>query len=272
MIARNLLFVHLKGLIVLLFFAASARFSNGYASTYFPEARSKPDDWHILRQGFQLVEHYDHKAVAKELGRFSQNYFNRLKARITAHQSFLNSRVKGREVPAELALLPLIESALDGNAISPARAVGIWQFMPETAKAYGLKVSKHDDDRKDIVKATEAALNLLEALYDETGDWLLAIAAYNVGLRRIHQAVAKTPESEPDFWQLSLPRETRQFVARLLALSKVVYAPEQHGLRLPALKKPALHTGLWIEEHENCKQFMVLGKLATGQLSWMDNR
>ena len=245
MIARNLLFAYLKGLIVLLLFTVSGRFSICTASSYLPESKGRPDDWHVLRQGFQLVEHYDHQAVARELGRFSQSYFNRLKARITAHQGFLNSEVKEREVPAELALLPLIESALDGNAISPASAAGIWQFMPATARAYGLKVSRQYDDRKDIVKATEAALNLLEALYDETGDWLLAIAAYNVGLRRIRQELAKSADSDPDFWTLSLPRETRQFVARLLALSKVVHAPEQHGLRLPALSSASVNAGLW---------------------------
>ena len=256
MIARNLLFASLKGLTVLLLFIVS--FQARSASLYLSSgARGSQDGWHLLRERFQLVEHYSHKAVAKELGRFSQAYFNRLRSRIVAHQGFLNSEVGERKVPAELALLPLIESALDGNAISPARAAGVWQFMPETARACGLKVTRQSDDRKDIVKATEAALNLLEDLYDQTGDWLLAIAAYNVGAGRIQRAITKAAVAEPDFWQLSLPRETRQFVARLLALSKVVYAPEQHGLRLPALK-PAnrMHAGFretepefWQEPH-----------------------
>ena len=272
MIARNLLLVRLKNIIVLLLFVASARFGTGYASAYLPEARSRPDGWHVLRQGFQLVEHYDHKAVAREMGRFSQSYFNRLKARITAHQGFLNSEVKDRAMPAELALLPLVESALDGNAISPARAAGIWQFMPATARAYGLEVSKHYDDRKDIVKATEAALNLLETLYNETGDWLLAIAAYNVGIRRIRQEVARKSESEPDFWRLSLPKETRQFVARLLALSKVVYAPEQHGLRLPALKPDFANVGLWDWKPDADNRFLLLSRLRADSLLWVDER
>ena len=267
MIARNLLFAQLKNLIVLLLFVVSSPLSAS-----LPEARRKPDDWHILRQGFQLVEHYDHKAVARELGRFSQSYFNRLKARIIAHQGFLNSKVKGRKIPAELALLPLIESALDGNAISPARAAGIWQFMPATAKAYGLTVNHQDDDRKDIVKATDAALNLLEALYDETGDWLLAIAAYNVGARRIRQAVAKTSNSEPDFWDLSLPKETREFVARLLALSKVIYAPEQHGLLLPALKQSSANAAVWEIETGFGRQLSSLGRLTAATPLWMDER
>lgn len=92
-----------------------------------------------------------------------------------------------------------------------------------------------------IAKATDAALNLLEALYDETGDWLLAIAAYNVGIRRIHQAASNNKNVKAGFWGLPLPGETREFVARLLALSKVVYESQPHGLMLPVLEYKAVH-------------------------------
>lgn len=193
-------------------------------------------DWQILRDKFQLTDYYDHRAVQAELGKFSQNYFNRLQKRLKKYQAFINHKVSEQGLPAELALLPLVESALDAEAISPASAVGFWQFMPDTAKAYGLEISDHFDARKDLALSTEAALKLLQQLYKETDDWLLAIAAYNAGIVRINREMAKQDRNYGDFWRLSLPKETRQFVARLLALSQIVMAPEQHGLSLPALK------------------------------------
>ena len=233
--AKNVLATDCKRLFMMLVLGMICYLRIAWVAAHSDSAFHTNGDWHSLRKGFQLTHHYEHKAVALELSRFSQHYFNRLRSRITAHQAFINSKVNGRSLPAELALVPLIESALDGEAISPAKAVGFWQFMPATARAYGLKVTSTYDGRKDLIGATDAALNLLQALYNETGDWLLAIAAYNVGARRVHKAVANARGDTPDFWKLSLPRETRKFVARLLALSRVISAPEQHGLNLPEL-------------------------------------
>ena len=167
----------------LLFFLVLGFQAFGYASRSYSEPNypGSESSWHELRQGFRLMDHYHDAAVTSEVRQFSQRYFDRLRKRILSHQAYLNTQVRGKNVPAELALLPLIESALNAEARSPANAVGFWQFMPDTAKAYGLAVSGQQDGRKDLVLATDAALRLLERLYDETGDWLLAIAAYNVG-------------------------------------------------------------------------------------------
>ena len=209
-----------------------------------------PDDWQMLRNRFQLMGHYDDYAVHGELDKFSQNYFNRLKKRLQAYQAFLNREVCSRNMPAELALLPMIESTLDAEAVSPARAAGLWQLMPETARAYGLQVSEHHDERKELVQSTQAALSFLQALYRETNDWLLAIAAYNVGAGKINRALSHLDETPVDFWKLSLPGETRQFVARLLALSCVIMEPQQYGLTLPTLRPVHFRSG--IQQYEPC--------------------
>lgn len=204
----------------------------------FPDPVSNESDWHQLRQDFQLKGYYYDEAVTAEVELFPQKYFDDWRERILKHQAYLNSKVKGKGLPGELALLPLIESELNGEARSPANAVGFWQMMPRTAKAYGLTVSDSNDGRKDLVLATDAALRHLEQLYKEMGDWVLVIAAYNIGGYRLRTLIKKSKSS--NFWELDIPRETRRHVAKLLALSRVIHAPEQHGLKLPMLSTTQL--------------------------------
>lgn len=203
--------------------------------------------WHQLRQDFRLTHYYYDEAVTAEVGLFCQKYFDDWKDRIGAHQAYLNLKVKGKGMPGEVALLPLIESELNAEARSPSNAVGFWQMMPRTAKAYGLQVSDHNDGRKDLVLATDAALRHLEQLYKEMGDWVLAIAAYNIGGYRLRTLI-KNSKSD-NFWELQIPRETRRHVAKLLALSRVIHSPEQHGLKLPALPSmPLSGNQFWPDE------------------------
>ena len=136
-------------------------------------------------------------------------------------------------------MLPLIESELNLKARSSARAMGLWQLMPRTARAYGLTVSKKCDERTDLEKATDAALTYIEYLYRRTNDWILTIAAYNAGLYRVKQSIDLARESgeysDAGFWSLDLPAETRKHVAKFLALSHVVLLPGKHGIKLPSL-------------------------------------
>ena len=124
---------------LLLFFMVLGLQASGYASSSYSEPvyPGSESSWHDLRQGFRLMDHYHDAAVTAEVRQFSQRYFDRLRKRILSHQAYLNTQVRGKNIPAELALLPLIESALNAEARSPANAVGFWQFMPDTAKAYG---------------------------------------------------------------------------------------------------------------------------------------
>ena len=156
-------------------------------------------------------------------------------------------RVKARGLPTELALLPVIESAYDPFARSPAGPTGIWQFMPATAREAGLREDWWYDGRRDIVASTEAALDYLTALqqrYD--GDWLLALSAYNAGSARVNRAIRRNrSQGRPvDFWHLPLPEETRNYVPKLLALRTIIADPAAYGIALPELANSSYFTSI----------------------------
>ncbi|WP_461535071.1 lytic transglycosylase domain-containing protein [Spongorhabdus nitratireducens] len=193
--------------------------------------------WQSLRDGFQLSEHYQAKEVSNHLQRYDQYYFTELQPRIQLYQRHLNIRFLQTGLPAELALLPLIESRLKGSARSQAKAVGFWQFTEVTAKSYGLVINKHFDGRKDFLLSTEAAISYLQDMHRRLDNWLLVVAAYNVGethIRKVLRRALKTGKA--DFWRLKLPLETRQHVARLLALSHIIHTAGDCGIQLPSLE------------------------------------
>ncbi|WP_461535074.1 lytic transglycosylase domain-containing protein [Spongorhabdus nitratireducens] len=194
-------------------------------------------DWESMRRGFKLGDHYHGKEVAAYTGAYGQRYFNYVGPQVLLYQSYLNNRVLQTGIPAELALLPLIESGLQGKARSPARAVGFWQFMEGTAKIYGLTIDPHFDARCDFILSTEAAITYLEEMHQRLGCWLLVIAAYNAGEGYIRRALKQAGKNgQRNFWQLKLPAETRQHVARILALSRVIATPERYRVKLPVLE------------------------------------
>ena len=145
-------------------------------------------------------------------------------------------------MPLELALLPVVESAFNPVAYSRARASGLWQFIPGTGRRYDLKQNWYYDGRRDVVAATTAALDYLQFLAEEfDGDWLLAVAAYNCGEANIARAVKKNRAAgkPTDFFSLKLPRETRAYVPKLLAMRRIVHDPAAHGLEFaPIANQP----------------------------------
>ncbi len=154
-------------------------------------------------------------------------------------------KVRERNMPVELVLLPIVESAFDPFAYSHGRASGIWQFVPGTARRYGLKMNWWYDGRRDVYLATDAALNYLEDLHRLfKGDWLLALAAYNSGEGNVLKAVRKNRRKglPADFWHLDLPRETRDYVPKLLALAALVRDPHREQWKLPPIPNHPLLT------------------------------
>jgi membrane-bound lytic murein transglycosylase D len=143
------------------------------------------------------------------------------------------TELEARGMPLELALLPVVESAFEPYAYSRARAAGMWQFIPGTGSRFGLKQNWWYDGRRDVVESTRAAFDYLQFLHDEfNGDWLLAIAAYNCGEMNVQRAVEyNVAHHKPiDFWSLKLPKETRAYVPKLLAMRRLVADPEAYGL------------------------------------------
>lgn len=157
---------------------------------------------------------------------------------------FITSEVRKRNMPMELALLPIVESAFDPFAYSHGRASGIWQFVPWTGKRYGMKLNWWYDGRRDIYASTKGALDYLQRLYNYFDhDWLLALAAYNSGEGNVRKAIKRNQRKHKptDFWSLKLPKETQAYVPKLLALADLVRQPETYGLHFNAIEnKPFL--------------------------------
>lgn len=200
----------------------------------------EPDDvWARIRAGFTmpLEELAERPRVQRERRWFAGNpaYFDRVAQRAHPYLHYLVQEAERRELPLELTLMPVIESAFQPFAYSPSHAAGIWQFVPGTARKYGLKRSWWYDGRRDIVESTRAAFDYLERLHAEfEGDWLLAVAAYNCGEGNVNRAIRRNLKAgkPTDFWSLPLPRETRHYVPRLIAVVSVVANPDRYGISL----------------------------------------
>ena len=193
------------------------------------------DFWPAIRAEMQLDHHLSEKRVQQEI-RWLQThpeYWARLGPRMQRYLPYILSQIQEKGLPAELTLLPVVESALDPYAFSPSGASGLWQFMRPTAKQYGLRINNSYDGRRDVIDATDAALTFLLDLHERFDDWQLALAAYNAGGGTVSKAIRKSQHR--DFFRLRLPRETRAFVPRLLALSAVIAEPDAFGIELPAI-------------------------------------
>ena len=200
----------------------------------------KPDLWEMTRANMRLDHHLDNSTVKKHLSWYAEHdkYLNRMTGRASRYYYYILHEVIKRGLPTELALIPAVESSYDPFAKSPAKAAGAWQFMPATGDYFGLKRTWWYDGRRDVVASTHAALDYLEYLHDYfEGDWLLAMAAYNAGEGTVGRAVKRNRKAgkPTDFWHLKLPKETRHYVPKILAISAVFQHPEQYGLALAPL-------------------------------------
>lgn len=197
-----------------------------------------------MRAGFRLDDSGEHRAIDQQLHWYADNpdYLQRAFGRADLYLYHIVTELEARGMPLELALLPVVESAFEPYAYSRARATGLWQFIPGTGSRYGLRQDWWYDGRRDIVESTRAALDYLQSLHDEfNGDWLLAIAAYNCGELIIERSVAmnRAAGRPIDFWNLWLPRETRAYVPKLLAMRRLVADPRAYGLEItPIANQP----------------------------------
>jgi membrane-bound lytic murein transglycosylase D len=198
-----------------------------------------PDLWHRIRVGFQL-EALDSPLVMEHENWYSSrpDYIKRFVDRGSRYLHYIVEQVERRNMPTEIALLPVIESAFTPRAMSRAKASGIWQFIPSTGKLYGLKQDWWRDNRNDIVAATDAALNYLQRLYDMFGSWELALAAYNCGEGCVGRAIAWNQKRNlpTDYLSLArLPPETRNYVPKLIAVKNIVLAPLVYGIEIDSI-------------------------------------
>ncbi len=199
------------------------------------------DLWNRLRAGYRMnggQPIYNQRIEGQKSWFTSrQDYLNRLTARASRYIYHTVREAERRNIPTELALLPVIESSYDPTGTSSAAAAGLWQFIPSTGRIYGLNQSSTYDGRRDVIESTRAAYDFLTALYNQFGSWELALAAYNAGPGRVQNAIdANAARGLPtDYWSLRLPTETMNYVPRFLAVAEIVAKPEQYGVYLPAI-------------------------------------
>lgn len=206
------------------------------------EAKTQDADlWDRLRSGFAMDHSVDNPRVQAQLNWYVRHpgYIDRVVERGSRYLYHIVETTEERGLPSEYALLPIVESAFDPFAYSHGRAAGLWQFIPSTGKYFGLTQSWWHDDRRDVLAATDAALTYLERLANRfDGDYMLALAAYNSGGGTVSSAMRRNRNAgkPTDFWSLSLPRETRHYGPKLIALAKIIDNPEAYDIDLPSLK------------------------------------
>jgi membrane-bound lytic murein transglycosylase D len=199
-----------------------------------------PDLWARIRSGYAIPD-VDNTLVAKHVQWYSSRpeYLARTSGRASLYLYHVVQELEKRGMPTELALLPVIESAFNPQALSTADASGLWQFVPGTGKDFNLKQNMFKDERRGVLASTDAALTYLQRLYTMFGDWQLALAAYNWGEGNVQRAIQKNRAAgkPTDFESLAelMPAETRNYVPKLQAVKNIIANPGQYGVTLPLI-------------------------------------
>ena len=210
-----------------------------------PEVRLELDDrsarvdlWERVRNGFAMQDLDTELVHERERWYASRpDYVQRMTERGSRYLFHIVEELDRRGMPTELALLPFIESAYTPQAMSTAKASGMWQFIPSTGRDFLLRQNVFRDDRRDVLASTRAALDYLQKLYGMFGDWQLALAAYNWGEGSVQRAIARNQKAglPTDYINLKMPAETQLYVPKLQAVKNIVSRPQDFGLTLPQL-------------------------------------
>jgi membrane-bound lytic murein transglycosylase D len=231
-------------------------------SSVAPAPEEPKDIWERVRNGYQLQDSITlNPRIEQQRLWFVSNpsFIEKAGERSSPYIHFIVERLEQRNMPMELALLPMIESSYNPLAYSHAHAVGLWQFIPSTGRNFNLRQTNWYDGRRDVMASTDAAISYLTRLKEMfNGDWLLALAAYNAGEGRVSRAIERNQKLglPTDYWNLSLPAETQNYVPKLLALAQVVMTPQAYGVSLnPIANEPYF-------EKVEFKQRMDLARVA----------
>lgn len=233
-----------------------------YSIATLPVVQPQPetDLWDRIRNGFKLPES-DQRLTRIQEQNFTRNtsQIERIAERSRPYLFFIVEEVERRGMPMEIALLPMIESAFDPQALSPMKASGIWQFIPSTGKIYGLEQNAWYDGRRDIMQATNAALDHLQNLYQMFGDWELALAAYNCGEGCVARAQSRS--SGNDYVSIRLPQETRNYVPKLVAIRNIIREPQRFGVNLEKLPNEPYFLPVKLKHPMEAKQAARLAEM-----------
>lgn len=217
------------------------------ADVVLHDSRAGSDLWQRIRTRLALTA-TDHPRIQIYLEQLTRDPYHlyALSKRAQPFLHYIVEAVDRRGLPVELALVPMVESGFEPTAVSPRQAAGLWQFIPSTARQWGLADTRWYSGRHDLQASTEAALDYLEYLHGFfNGDWLLALAAYNAGEGTVQRALESNARNGrgTDFWSLPLPRETQAYVPKLLAIARVIANPRSYGIALQTIdNRPYLST------------------------------
>ena len=195
--------------------------------------------WDRIRRGFAMPNLQDPLVTDREQWYSSRpDYIQRMTERSSKYLFHIVEELERRQMPTELALLPFIESAFNPQAVSSAKAAGMWQFMPAAGKYFDLKQNAFRDDRRDVLASTRAALDYLQKLHGMFGDWHLALAAYNWGEGSVGRAIARNQKQGlgTGYLDLNMPAETRLYVPKLQAVKNIVADPQAFRTELPLIE------------------------------------
>jgi membrane-bound lytic murein transglycosylase D len=207
------------------------------------------DVWGRIRSGYAIPD-ISNSLVERHVKSYSlkPEYMARISGRASLYMFHVVQELEKRNMPTELALLPIIESAFNPQALSTASAAGLWQFVPGTGKDYDLKQNMFKDERRGVLASTDAALTYLQRLYTMFGDWQLALAAYNWGEGNVQKAIKKNQAlgKPTDFESLAdlMPAETRNYVPKLQAVKNIVANPGQYNVALPPIENQPYFTAV----------------------------
>jgi membrane-bound lytic murein transglycosylase D len=217
-----------------------APITNQQTSSRAVVAMAPPADlWERIRRGYAMPDLESDLVRDREQWYTTRpDYIFRMTERSKKYLFHIVEELELRGMPTELALLPFIESAFNPQAVSGAKAAGMWQFMPATGKYFELKQNAFRDDRRDVLASTRAALDYLQKLYGMFGDWHLALAAYNWGEGSVGRAIAKNKRAglNTTYTDLSMPMETRFYVPKLQAVKNIVATPDAFNSKLPLIE------------------------------------
>ncbi|MFI2810247.1 LysM peptidoglycan-binding domain-containing protein [Microbulbifer sp. JSM ZJ756] len=233
------------------------------------------DIWDRLRRGFNLARHTEHPKVRDYIAYYSRNegYMARVTERSRRYIFHIAEQLEAANLPMELALLPIVESAYDPFAYSHASASGMWQFIPATGRSFGLHQNWWYDGRRDVAASTRAAIKYFAYLNKKfDGDWALTLAAYNAGegtVRRARERNARRGKGT-SYWDLPLPRETQRYVPQLLALAEVISRPDHYRVPLHDVANEPYYTAVDVGSQIELAQAAQLADIEIEELQLLN--
>lgn len=238
------------------------------------EVNVSDDLWQRIREQLTFnVEQNRRVVVQRNWYAKNQAYLDRVAKRAKPYMHFIVEELEAANMPLEMALLPIVESAFDPFAYSHGRASGMWQFVPGTGTRFGMKQNWWYDGRRDVIASTKGAIKYLQYLHKFfDGDWLLALAAYNSGEGRVRRAVKNNARRNmpTDFWSLDLPKETRAYVPKLLALADLVKRPDDFNIKFFEIKNQSVISAVDIGSQIDLAKAAELAELSLEELQHLN--